>query len=174
MNPVHPAFGSPMNIVLHANRHTSRLFDSLKTFWIWPRLNDLDPSKRFLTRFLRLVDLGSFIDSRALVDHVARIPVVQRLRPPLFMRWPKSGYVIAELVKFLHGKDNGSIHAGAMFTQYVVAAFFVRFLTSRVILATFSIKEYRLNSPCCAGFWRLSQVHLSWRGLSTGTNPPMG
>jgi hypothetical protein len=59
-------------------------------------LNDLDPYKhRFLSTFMTLVDLGSFIDSRALVDHISRIPVV----------------------KFLHGEEYGSIHAGALFIQ---------------------------------------------------------
>jgi len=43
------------------------------------------------------------------------------------MRETKGRYVIAELVKFLHGTERGSIHAGAMFTQYVVAALIVRF-----------------------------------------------
>jgi hypothetical protein len=90
------------------------------------------------------------------------------------MRGTRGGYVIAELVKFLHGTENGSIHAGTMFTQYVVAAFIVRFLTLRIILATSLKKEYKLNSPCYAGFWRLLQVHSSWRGHSTGTNHFMG
>ena len=126
-----------MNITLHANRHTSRTFDSLKTFWIWPRLYDLDPNKprHFLSRFLSLVDLGSFIDSEALADYVTRIPLVGRDRPSAFMRESKGeskgGYVIAELVTFLRGTESWSIHAGAMFTQYAVAAFIVWSLTSR-------------------------------------------
>lgn len=133
MNPIHPAFGSSTNIALHANRLTSQTFDSMKTYWIWPRLRDLDPSKRFLSGFLSLVDLGSFIDSKALADHVTRTALVQIHRPSLFMRAPQGGYVIAELVTFLHGTGYWSICAGAMFTQYVVAQhFIVRFLTSRI------------------------------------------
>ena len=128
INPTHPAFGSSMNIMRHASR-TSKIFDSLKTFWIWPMLHQLDSSKRFLSRLLSLVDLGSFIDSRALANHVIRIPLVQLHRPALFMRDAKDGYVIAELVKFLHGTERGSIHAGAMFTQYVVVAFTTQFST---------------------------------------------
>jgi hypothetical protein len=81
-------------------------------------LNDLDPYKhRFLSTFMTLVDLGSFIDSRALVDHISRIPVVQQYRPPPLMRNTRDGYVIFELVKFLHGEEYGSIHAGALFIQ---------------------------------------------------------
>jgi hypothetical protein len=131
MNPVHPAFGSSTNITLHANPHTSQIFDSLKTYWIWPGLRDLDLSKQFLSRFLSLVDLGSFIDSKALADHVTRTPPVQLYRPSLFMRERMGGYAIAELVKFLRGTEYGSIHAGTMFTQYVVPVFIAPFLTSR-------------------------------------------
>lgn len=93
----------------------------MKTYWIWPRLRDMDPSKRFLSKFLSLVDLGSFIDSKALADHVTRTPLVQLHRPSLFMRAPQGRYAVAELVEFLHGTEYWSIHAGAMFTQYVVA-----------------------------------------------------
>ena len=132
MNPAHPAFGSSANITLHAGQHTSRAFDSLKTFWIWPRLYALDPSlpAQFLSRFLSLVDLGSFIDDRALADYITRILLVGRDRPSAFTRESKGGYVIAELVTFLRGAESGSIHAGAMFTQYAVAVFIVWFLTS--------------------------------------------
>jgi hypothetical protein len=171
MNPAHPAFGSSTNIALHANRLISRTFDLLKTYWIWPRLRDLDSSRQFLSRFLSLVDLGSFIDSKALADHVTRTPLIQLHRPSLFMRETRGGYVIAELVKFLHGTGYGSIHAGAMFTQYVIATFIAQILTSRiphVFLATFSLKKYQLNSQCYAGFWRLSQAQSLWRGHSTG------
>ena len=137
MNPAHPAFGSLANITLHANRHTSQTFDSLKTFWIWPRLYDLDPTipRQFLSRFLSLMDLGSFIDSKALADYVTRIPLIRPDRPSAFMRESKGeskgGYVIAELVTFLRGTESESIHAGAMFTQYAVAAFIVWSLSSR-------------------------------------------
>lgn len=96
----------------------------LKTFWIWPMLSDQDPFKtrpHFLSPFLSLVDLGSFIDGRALVDHVSRTNSLRK-GPTWFMRneGDKPMYVIAELVAFLHGKEYSSIHAGVMFTQYVV------------------------------------------------------
>lgn len=170
MNPVHPTFGSSANITHHSNRLTSQRFDSLKTYWIWPGLQRLETSRPFLSRFLSLVDMGSFIESRTLADYVTRIPLVQRDRPPLFIRETKGGYVIAELVKFLHGTEPWSIHAGVMFTRYVVAAF-IRILTlmnTLPFLATFLIKESRLKLPCYAGFWRLLQVRLSRRGHSTG------
>jgi hypothetical protein len=61
------------------------------------------------------VDLGSFIDSRALVDHLSRTSLVQHYRPPPFIRNTKGGYVIAELVEFLHGEKYEGIHAGALF-----------------------------------------------------------
>lgn len=124
VNPTHPAFGSSANIVLHT-KHNSRTFYSLITYWIWPMLYQLDPYKseqKFLSTFLSLVDLGSFIDSRALANHVGRTPVVQKHRPPSFMREMDAGYVIADLVKFLRGTEYGSIHAGMMFAQYVVDA----------------------------------------------------
>jgi hypothetical protein len=127
INPAHPAFGSSANIVLHT-RQASKTFDSLKTYSIWPMLQDLNPFKveqRFLSTFLSLVDLGSFIDNRALADHVGRTPVVQRHRPPSFMRETNASgrYVIAELVDFWQGTKNWSIHAGMMFAQCVVPAF---------------------------------------------------
>jgi len=90
-------------------------------------LQQLDPynlknEQRFLSTFLTLVDLGSLIDNRALVDYVGRTPIVQQYRPPLFMREMNAGYVIAELVKFLEGTERWSIHAGVMFAQYVASA----------------------------------------------------
>ena len=129
INPAHPAFGSSANIVLHTKR-TARAFDSLKTYWIWPTLHELDPCKheqRFLSTFLSLVDLGSSIDNRALADHVGRTPVVQQYRPPSFMREMNRGYVIAGLVEFLQGTEVWSIHAGVVFAQYVVTTFMISF-----------------------------------------------
>jgi hypothetical protein len=119
MNPIHLLFGSPTNVELHANRLTSRTFDLLKTHWIWPNLNNLEPyQSRFLSSLLRLVDLGSFIDNKALVEHVQRTSLVQKYCPPFLMR--KGGsYVILELLQFLRGDDNRSIHAGAAFIQCV-------------------------------------------------------
>ncbi|KAH9971205.1 hypothetical protein BGW80DRAFT_1322645 [Lactifluus volemus] len=123
INPTHSAFGSSTNIALHANRQTSRTFDLLKTFWIWPRLHDLDPSwPNFLSTFLRLVDLGSFIDNKALVEHVNRTRSVQENPPPRFIRETNgSRYVITELIGFLHGKEYWSINAGAMFIQHILS-----------------------------------------------------
>lgn len=132
INPAHPAFGSSANIVLHT-KQTSKTFDSLKTYSIWPMLQDLNPSKneqRFLSTLLSLMDLGSFIDNRALVDHVGRTPVVQQYRPSLFMH-ENAGYVIGGLVTFFQGTDIRSIHAGMIFAQYVVAAFMIQFPTLR-------------------------------------------
>jgi hypothetical protein len=84
-------------------------------------LNDLDPyhhhPHRFLSTFMTLVDFGSFIDSRALVDHISRTRLVQLYRPPWLMRNTRNSYVIFELVKFLRGEEHGSIHAGAFFIQ---------------------------------------------------------
>jgi hypothetical protein len=150
MNPAHPAFGSSANIVFHTRR-TSRTFDSLKTYSIWPMLHQLDPYKneqRFLSTFLSLVDLGSFIDNRALADHVGRTRIVQQYRPPSFMREMNTGYVIAGLVEFLQGTEVWSIHAGVMFAQYVVAVFMIQFSTLRNttrFLDTFSLEEFRLR-----------------------------
>jgi len=121
MNPIHLSFGSPTNIELHADRLTSRTFDLLKTHWIWPNLYNLDPyNPRFLSSLLRLVDLGSFIDNKALVDHVERTSLVQQYRPPFYMRGERGGYVILELLGFLRADENGSIHAGAAFIKYVL------------------------------------------------------
>jgi hypothetical protein len=82
-------------------------------------LQDLDPHRhRFLSTFLRLVDLGSFIDNKALVDHVNRTRSVQGNPPPRFIRETNgSRYVITELIGFLHGREYWSIDAGAMFVQ---------------------------------------------------------
>ena len=123
INPIHLAFGSSTNIDLHADRLTSRTFGLLKTNWIWPNLytlHNLDPfDPRFLSIFLRFVDLGSFIDSKALVDYVNRTSLVQRSRPRVFMRGERDGYVILELLGFLRGDEYHSINAGAAFIQCV-------------------------------------------------------
>lgn len=121
MNPIHLPFGSPTNIELHANKLTSRTFDLLKTHWIWPNLCSLEPhNPRLLSTLLRLVDLGSFIDNKALVDHVDRTDLVQKHRPPALMRGEKDGYVILELLGFLRADEYGSINAGAAFIQHVI------------------------------------------------------
>lgn len=119
MNPIHLPFGSPSNIDLYANQLTLRTFDLLKTHWIWPTLHSLQLHKMILSSLLRLVDLGSFIDNKALVDHVDRTSLVQKQRPPFLMRKEEDGYVILELLTFLRGDQNDSIHAGATFLQYV-------------------------------------------------------
>ena len=122
MNPIHLPFGSSTNIELHADRLTSRTFGLLKTHWIWPNLYSLrlDPlNLRSLSSLLRLVDLGTFIDSKALVDHINRTGLVQRSRPPIFMRGERGGYVILELLEFLRADEYGSINAGAAFIQCV-------------------------------------------------------
>lgn len=126
MNPIHLLFGSPTNVELHANRLTSRTFDLLKTHWIWPNLYHLEPyNTRFLSTFLRLADLGSFIDNKALVDHVHRTSLVQKYRPPFLMREERDGYVILELLEFLRGGEKSSIHAGAAFIQCVSHQFHI-------------------------------------------------
>ncbi|KAF8261742.1 hypothetical protein EI94DRAFT_1745299 [Lactarius quietus] len=121
MNPIHLLFGSPTNVELHANRLTSRTFDALKTHWIWPNLNNIEPyQSRFLSSLLRLVDLGSFIDNKALVGHVYRTSLVQKYCPPFLTRREGGRYVILELLQFLSGDGNGSIHAGAAFIQHIL------------------------------------------------------
>jgi len=179
INPTHPAFGSSANIVFHI-RQTSRTFDLLKIYWIWPMLHHLEPYKneqRFLSTFLSLVDLGSFIDNKALADHVGRTPVVQQYRPPSFMREMKAGYVIAELVKFLQGTETWSIHAGMMFAQYVFAALMIQFPALRNttrFLVTFSSEKFRLRLQCYAGSWSWLQVLSLWPRRSNGKDHSTG
>ncbi|KAI0286423.1 hypothetical protein BC826DRAFT_1108859 [Russula brevipes] len=125
INPAHHTFGSSMNITLHTNRQTSRTIDLLKTFWIWPMLSELDPyaqRQKFLSTFLRLVDLGSFIDSKALFDHLGRTSVVCRYQPPLFMRGPKNRYVVNDIIDFLCGKGGGSVHLGVLSMQHILSS----------------------------------------------------
>lgn len=123
---MHLHFGSPTNVELHANRLTSRTFDLLKSHWIWPSLHSLDPYQpRFLSPLLRLVDLGSFIDNKALVEHVHRTSLVQKYCPPFLVRKEGGRYVILELLQFLRGDGNGSIHAGAAFIQCVSHQFHI-------------------------------------------------
>ena len=84
----------------------SRSFDLLKTFWIWPMLNELHLDRPWiLSLFLRLVDLGSFLDSRALVGHVYRTCLARRHRPPQNMLDANHGYAIPRVVAFFHGED---------------------------------------------------------------------
>jgi hypothetical protein len=174
ISPAHPAFGSSANIVLHT-RQTSRTFDTLKIYWIWPMLHRLDPSKneqRLLSTFLSLVDLGSFIDNRALADYVGRIPVVQQCRALSSMREKNAGYVIGLLVEFLQGREIWSICTGMMVAQYVVAAFMIQFPTLRNtmrFLDRFSLGKFRSRLQCYAGFWNLLQVLSSWHRHSNGT-----
>ena len=121
VNPTHYSFGSLTTVIPNANRQMSRSFDLLKTFWIWPMLSELNLDGRWiLSTFLRLVDLGSFIDSTALVDHVKRTCLDRRHPPPQIMLDPSHGYVIPHVVGFFHGMGYESIHAGTLFTKYVV------------------------------------------------------
>ena len=138
-------------------------------------LHQLDPYKheqKFLSTFLSLVDLGSFIDNRALADYIGRTPVVQQYRPPSFMREMNAGarYVISELAQFLQGTEVWSIHAGVSFARYVVV-FMIHFPTLRNttrFLVTFSLEKFRLRLQCYAGSWSLSQVLLLWHMHSNG------
>ena len=149
MYPLHHTFGSSATITPHANPLIARTFDLLKIFWIWPTLHQLDPYKhKFLSTFLSLVDLGSFIDSRTLVDHLSRTTLVQQYRPLPFMRNAKDGYVIAELVEFLHGEKYEGIHAGALFAQYVITGSIAQVRYSNptdLYIDTFSATRFRLN-----------------------------
>ncbi|KAH8984681.1 hypothetical protein EDB92DRAFT_1885663 [Lactarius akahatsu] len=118
MNPMHISFGSSMNVEL---RLTSRTFDLLRTHWIWPNLYSLEPYQpKFLSTLLRLVDLGSFVDNKALVDFVYRTSLVQIYSPPFLMREERDGYVILDLLEFLRGDKHSSIHAGAMFIRHIL------------------------------------------------------
>jgi hypothetical protein len=95
-------------------------------------LSDLDPNQPwFLSRFLSLVDLGSFIDSEALAEHVNRTCLNQQPLPPCFMHETDDRYVIAEVVWFLRGRGAGSTHLGTIFIQYVTPALILPFSTLR-------------------------------------------
>ena len=121
VNPAHYSFGSLTTVTPNASRQMSRSFYLLKTFWIWPMLSELNLDRPWiLSTFLRLVDLGSFLDSTALVDHVHRTCLALRHPPPQIMLDANHGYVIPRMVEFLHGKADRSINAGALFTKYVV------------------------------------------------------
>jgi hypothetical protein len=122
--------------------------------------------------------MGSFIESRALADYVTRIPLVQRDRPPLFMRETKGGYVIAELVKYLHGTEYWSIRAGVMFTRYVVAAF-IRILIDKYLTFSSYILDKKIPVEITV-LCRLLEIvagsvimarALNWRGLHGVTLP---
>ena len=121
INPAHHSFGSFTTVTPYINEQMSRSFDLLKTFWIWPMLSELNLHKhRILSAFLRLVDLGSFLDSTALVDHVKRTCLSSRRHhPPQIMLDANHGYVIPQVVVFLHGMEYESIHAGTLFIKYV-------------------------------------------------------
>jgi len=142
-------------------------------------LSDLDPNRpTFLSTFLSLVDLGSFIDSEALAEHVNRTCLNQKSRPACFMRDTKDRYVIEEVVRFLRGRGTDSVHAGAIFIQYVIPALIVLFSTLRgtlhIFLDTLSAKEFRLKSLYYVDSWSLSLVHLSWRQHSRGQDRSTG
>ena len=163
-----------MTVTPNVNQQMSRSFDLLKTFWIWPMLSELNQDRhRILSTFLRLVDLGSFIDSTALVDHVKRICFARRHPQPQIMLDPNHGYIISHVVVFFHGMEYASIHAGAMFTKYVVQL--PRFGcqlygTLSTFPDTFSITKSQLNLRYYAEFWSLLQVHISWRRHTTGVD----
>src|SRR5947208_91569 len=120
-NPAHHSFGSFTTVTPYINQQMSRSFDLLKTFWIWPMLSELNLDRyRILSAFLRLVDLGSFLDSTALVDHVKRTCLSSRRHPPpQIMLDANHAYVIPHIVVFLHGMEYESIHAGTLFIKYV-------------------------------------------------------
>jgi len=178
VNPAHYPFGSLTTVTPNANRQMSRSFDLLKTFWIWPMLSDLNLDNPWtLSTFLRLVDLGSFLDSTALVGHVQRTCLARgHLPPPQIMLDANHGYVIPLVVVFLHGIEYESIHAGTLFTKYVVqlpqfSSQLYRTYTS--FLGTFLITKFQLNSRYYAEFWSLLQVHISWRQPTTGVDHSM-
>ena len=171
VNPAHYSFGSLTTVTPNANRQMSRSFDLLKTYWIWPMLSELNLDRHWiLSTFLRLVDLGSFMDSTALVDHVKRTCLARRHPPPQIMLDANHGYVIPYVVVFLHGMECESVHAGTLFTKYVIQ---LPQLVLNVMehytpfLDTFSITKFQLNSRYYAEFWNLLQVHISWRRNTT-------
>jgi hypothetical protein len=171
VNPAHYAFGSLTTATTNASRQMSRSFDLLKTFWIWPMLNELHLDRPWiLSLFLRLVDLGSFLDSRALVGHVYRTCLARRHRPPQNMLDANHGYAILRVVTFFHGEECGSIHAGALFTKYVVhpIVMFSTWWNSTSFLDIFLVIMFQLNIRCYAGFWNSLQVHISWPRHSIG------
>ncbi|KAH9005752.1 hypothetical protein EDB86DRAFT_2795497 [Lactarius hatsudake] len=182
MNPIHLSFGSPTNIELHATRLTSRTFDLLKTHWIWPNLKNLEPyNSRFLSSLLRLVDLGSFIDNKTLVDHVNRTTLVQQYRPPFLMRGERGGYVILELLGFLRADEYGSIHAGAAFMQYILnkkipveVTMLCRFLELVVgsFVVAWSFKRSRsLHGVTLPRSWILENVRKLHKVQNKGAHP---
>ena len=176
INPPHCSFGSLATVSPNFNRQMSRSFYLLKTFWIWPMLSELNLGNPWiLSTFLRLVDLGSFLDSTALVDHVYRTCLARRHPPLPIMLDANHGYVIPRLVAFLHGNEYWSIHAGALFTKYVVhpAIRFSTLWNTTPFLDIFLVIRFRLKSQCYAGFWNSSQVHTLWHQHLTGQDHSM-
>ena len=178
INPAHYSFGSITTITPNDNLQMSRSFDLLKTFWIWPMLSELNLDRSWtLSTFLRLVDLGSFMDSTALVGHVKRTCLSSRRHPPpQIMLDTNHGYVIPHVVVFLHGKEYGSIHAGTLFIKYVdqlSQSSSQLYGIHTPLLDTFSITKFLLNSRYYAEFWNLLQVHISWRRHTTGLDLSM-
>ncbi|KAH9005748.1 hypothetical protein EDB86DRAFT_2875623 [Lactarius hatsudake] len=177
MNPIHLPFGSLMNIDLHANQLTSRTFDLLKTHWIWPNLYSLQPNNpRFLSSLLRLVDLGSFIDNKALVNHLHRTRLVQQDRPSFLMRRERDGYVVLALLAFLRADEYDSIHAGAAFIQKipvdvtVLCRFLELVIGSFVIASTFK-RAGSLHGVTLPRSWILENVRKLHKVQRNGAHP---
>ncbi|KAI0297517.1 hypothetical protein B0F90DRAFT_1819257 [Multifurca ochricompacta] len=175
LNPIHYAFGSFTNITLHANRQTSQTFHSLKTYWIWPMLNKLDPNlhkRRFMTTLLSLADLGSFIDDKALVEHVNRTRLVQN-RPPSWLMPGQNGHIILGLVEFLRGSEKSSVHAGAMFIQHIlnqnipveitVLCRFLELVVSSFVMASALNRMGSLHGVTLPRSWILKNVQHLYR-----------
>jgi hypothetical protein len=80
------------------------------------------------------------------------------------------GYAIPHVVAFFHGEECGSIHAGALFTKYVVhpIVMFSTWWNSTSFLDIFLVIMFQLNIRCYAGFWNSLQVHMSWPRHSIG------
>ncbi|KAI9453660.1 hypothetical protein BJY52DRAFT_1288007 [Lactarius psammicola] len=181
INPIHLPFGSPMNIE-PPNQLTSRTFDLLKTHWIWPSLYTLQPNNpRFLSLLLRLVDLGSFIDNKALVDHFHRTSLVQKDRPPFLMRNERNGYVILELLGFLRADEYGSINAGAAFIQHVldkkipvevtVLCRFLELVVGSFVIAWTFKRTRSLHGVTLPRSWILENVRKLHKVQNKGAHP---
>ncbi|KAI0258666.1 hypothetical protein BC834DRAFT_835038 [Gloeopeniophorella convolvens] len=120
LSPVHSSFGNAMD-ALNPNSQTKRAWDLLMTHWIWPALANADPyNDDFLLEFWRSIDLGWFINSRAVVEHVNRTALIQQYRHPRLMRNAFGAYAISELVDFLDGQKYSSIHAGILSIQHIL------------------------------------------------------
>ncbi|KAI0292972.1 hypothetical protein B0F90DRAFT_1767489 [Multifurca ochricompacta] len=133
-----------------------------------------------MTTLLSLADLGSFIEDKALVEHVSRTRLVQN-RPPPWLMHGQNGHIILGLVEFLRGSEKNSVHVGAMFIQHIlnqnipveitVLCRFLELVVSSFVMASALNRMGSLHGVTLPRSWILKNVQQLYRVQNKDAGP---